>query len=253
MRVALLSGMDPTARFLYERLAQHRSIDVLHIDWKPAWPHHGERWRERMEERLDQELFLLRDHVPHARQGTRCLSSRELNGEVGLNALEALEPDVVIVDGAPYLKGHLLAVPRLCTLNVHFGIAPEYRGSDTLFWALYERDWPHVGATIHHVDRELDGGRMLARLYPALRPGDDEAAVLARCARMAAEELEGILGEIEHGEPIDGTVQPYPGRVYRGRQREAWREAIWELRRQFAHEPPPREPHVERFWGPVTS
>ena len=32
---------------------------------------------------------------------------------------------------------------------------------------------------------------------------------------------------------------------------EAWREAIWELRRQFADEPPPREQHVERFWGPV--
>jgi methionyl-tRNA formyltransferase len=251
MRVALLSGMDPTARYLLERLVEHRPVDVLHVDWHPAWPHHGPKWRARMEQRLDEELFLLREHVPHAPKETRCLSARELNGEVGQRALEALAPDVLIIDGAPYLQDELLRVPRICTLGVHFGIAPDYRGADTLFWALYERDWPHVGATIHHVDHELDGGRMLARLYPALRPGDDEAAVVARCARMAADELDAVLNEIDHGEAVEGTLQPYPGHVYRGKQREAWREAIWELRRQFANEPPPRDQHVERFWGPV--
>ena len=43
-------------------------------------------------------------------------------------------------------------------LNVHRGIASEYRGLDSEFWAIYHNDFNNIGVTIHKVDEHLDTG-----------------------------------------------------------------------------------------------
>ena len=41
------------------------------------------------------------------------------------------------------------------------GISPYYKGSDCNFWALYDGNTDLVGATIHMLLEDLDGGEVL--------------------------------------------------------------------------------------------
>ena len=41
------------------------------------------------------------------------------------------------------------------------GISPYYKGSDCNFWALYDGNSDLVGATIHMLSKDLDGGEVL--------------------------------------------------------------------------------------------
>jgi hypothetical protein len=60
--------------------------------------------------------------------------------------MRALKPAVVVVFGAPILRAGVLSLGSHATVNVHLGIPPKYRGNNTIFWALKQRDFDHVGA-----------------------------------------------------------------------------------------------------------
>lgn len=74
--------------------------------------------------------------------------------------LEALQPDLGVVVGTHRLAPALYGVPRLGSINLHLGHAPEYRGSSPAFWELYDGT-PTVGVTIHWVNDQLDAGDIL--------------------------------------------------------------------------------------------
>ncbi len=80
---------------------------------------------------------------------------------------------------------------------MHFGVAPEYRGQDSLFWTLYRRDYDRIGFTLHVVDEGIDSGPILARGYPALARRDSEATLWAKCARMAVDTCVELMQQAE--------------------------------------------------------
>lgn len=78
----------------------------------------------------------------------------------------ALQSDLIVVYGASYIKGWLCdALVERKAINLHMGIAPEYRGADCNFWALYDRKPQLVGATIHRLSSGLDSGPILRRVF----------------------------------------------------------------------------------------
>lgn len=82
---------------------------------------------------------------------------------------EALNSDLYVVFGASYIKGPLVEhlVKNGC-LNIHMGVSPQYRGSSTNFWALYDENPKYVGATIHMLTRGLDSGAILFHALPGV-------------------------------------------------------------------------------------
>ena len=75
-----------------------------------------------------------------------------------------------IVFSSSYLTGDLaLRFVAAGALNLHVGIAPEYRGSAPNFWALYDGHPELVGAQVQRLSTTLDGGEILAEVRP---PGD---------------------------------------------------------------------------------
>ncbi len=73
-----------------------------------------------------------------------------------------LKSDLYIVFGSSFIKDDLIEfLIENKAINIHMGISPFYRGSGCNFWAMYD-DNPHlVGATIHYISKELDGGDIL--------------------------------------------------------------------------------------------
>ena len=73
--------------------------------------------------------------------------------------------DVVVVFGAPWIRPPLLdwCLSRRA-LNLHAGVAPEYRGTACNFWAQYDQHPELVGYTIHYLDQGLDTGPIIERV-----------------------------------------------------------------------------------------
>ena len=74
--------------------------------------------------------------------------------------IAGLAPDLGVVVGTHFLKSDLFGVPRLGSINLHLGAAPEFRGSSPGFYELLA-GVPEAGVTIHRVTDTLDGGNIL--------------------------------------------------------------------------------------------
>ncbi|MEQ8505294.1 MAG: formyltransferase family protein [Rhodospirillales bacterium] len=77
-------------------------------------------------------------------------------------AIQNSKPDLGVVFGTRRLTPDVISLFRDGLINMHRGIASEYRGLDSDLWAIYHRDWANIGGTVHMIDADLDTGPILA-------------------------------------------------------------------------------------------
>lgn len=150
--------------------------------------------------------------------------------------LAALAPDLGVVVGTHRLKPALYSVPRLGSINLHFGQAPEYRGSSPAFWELFD-GVSSVGLTVHWVNEHLDAGDILLqqRVPIDAAPAGDPLRYL----RHFQQETLFPLGFRLLAQAVAGLARgPLPARRQdpargRTRRRATWRDKT-ELRRRVA-------------------
>lgn len=106
--------------------------------------------------------------------GIPVIDVASFNDEAGVAQIAAQDADLGIIAGTYILKEPAFTAPRLGSINIHSGKAPEYRGSAPAFWEMYNGE-TEVGVTIHWAVSRLDAGNILRqrmfRLDPA-PPGD---------------------------------------------------------------------------------
>jgi len=73
--------------------------------------------------------------------------------------------DFIVVSGADWIKDDLLDAIKHKALNVHMGIAENYRGLDSNLWAWYHGDYRNIGVTLHELVGKLDTGRIFQTDY----------------------------------------------------------------------------------------
>jgi hypothetical protein len=97
---------------------------------------------------------------------------------------EAMGADLFVVFGSSYIRGELCGeLVKRPAINIHMGIAPQYRGSSCNFWALYDRRPDLVGATLHLLSSGLDSGKMIRHALP---PGTIEDGFVLGMASVAS-------------------------------------------------------------------
>ncbi|WP_437807441.1 formyl transferase [Sorangium sp. So ce1078] len=138
-------------------------------------------------------------------------------------------PDIIAVMGSSLIKGELLRMGRRGIVNLHGGINPHYRGSDGIFWALYEGKPEMAGMTVHFIDASIDTGDIIAHVLPGVGPDDDEMTILWRGFRAAAEVYAEAIQRLAAGEPL-GVPIGERGRLFLLRHRTAVRDAELALR-----------------------
>jgi Formyl transferase len=161
----------------------------------------------------------------------------------------------VLCDGAflPGTRRGCRGIPKIATVNVHFGISPHYRGENTIFWPLYFGDYENVGFTLHYIDKGVDTGNILAQGFPALDSTDTEATIWTKCARMAAELLVDFLRQ-NPNTPVRGRPQESRGRLFYALDRKIWQEIHYGVRRRFlGWRPPSRAERTVKYFGPGPS
>lgn len=115
--------------------------------------------------------------------------------------LQALQPDVVVVNGTRIISKKVLAAVPCPFLNTHAGITPLYRGVHGGYWALANNDPAHCGVSVHVVDAGIDTGSIVAQALIAPTAADNFAtypllqlaAGLPLLAQAVADALAGNL------------------------------------------------------------
>lgn len=148
------------------------------------------------------------------------LPASKLNTGDGLELLKSMAPDILITCRAPLLSREILQSPKIAAINVHYGIAPKYRGNDSLFWALYSGDHKHLGGCLHYISEGVDTGNILAAAYPDLSSKDNEISIGIKTSRLLAETLIEYLYVISHtGKLSPGRPQVETGKNYKYSER----------------------------------
>ena len=186
------------------------------------------------------------EHCP----GTAYEHWPDLHHPDALARIRALRPDLALVFGCYRLRPELFAIPRLGSINLHLGKAPEFRGSSPGFYEMLA-GVPEVGITVHRIDAGLDSGPiLLQRCVPLdLAPEGDPVTYLQQLqrsvlvpegARMMAE----VVDRLARGQVVERR-QTAGGR--------ARRQATWALKQELRRVVAGRRGVDSVARGPVSS
>ncbi len=128
------------------------------------------------------------------------LAPERPRGEEFLDALRALEPDVLLV--AAY--GHILneAVLTLAprgAVNLHGSILPKYRGAAPIQRCLIDGE-AETGVTLMQMDRGMDTGDLIAVAQTPIGPDETYGELQERLATLAAELASDWMPQIVKGD-----------------------------------------------------
>jgi len=133
--------------------------------------------------------------------------TESVNNAYSMEWIKSLQPDLFFIYGTGIVKNKVLSLASEKALNLHTGISPFYRGSDTYFWALYNRDPLMVGSTVHECTRDVDGGVIFARISVRLKTDDDTFLAFARCVKSGALAYARIAKSLIKREHLAGQKQ----------------------------------------------
>ena len=131
-----------------------------------------------------------------------------------LRQVAALGPDYVLLLGAPVIRPEFFTLARRGTLNWHHGLAPRYRGSDCVLWAMANGEFDQIGFTIHRVSAVVDGGGILLQRRIAVRKDATFGAAVADVARQGLAGFVEVVDRIVRGDEPAAREQETGGRHY---------------------------------------
>jgi methionyl-tRNA formyltransferase len=135
------------------------------------------------------------------------------NGKKSQEVLDELRPDVIAVYGTMVIKPAIIRKATIGVLNMHTGISPRYRGSDTVFWPLHNEEPEWVGVTVHRLDEGIDSGAIISTAKPIIEADDDEDSLFAKCVIMGARNYVAAIRSV-----ACGTAQETPQDLAAGRE-----------------------------------
>jgi folate-dependent phosphoribosylglycinamide formyltransferase PurN len=147
-----------------------------------------------------------------------------VNAEDVRDALRALAPAVVVVNGTRIISKEILTTIPARFINMHAGITPMYRGVHGGYWALAERERSACGVTVHLVDPGIDTGGVLGQALIAPTAADNfatypflqiEAGLPLLCQAVAS----ALAGDVR--------LQPYPSGNSKLRSHPTLGEYLW--------------------------
>ncbi len=124
-----------------------------------------------------------------------------------VEALQQAQPEVVVIICTSILGKELLHAIQSPILNVHGGFLPFYRGNHCFFFAMWNRDFDHIGSTIHFVDRGIDTGDIVEVIVPDIYAGDNPETLYCRADKIAIGRLIQWLQYYEQGGVLPRTPQ----------------------------------------------
>ena len=102
------------------------------------------------------------------------------NSDECAQLIKKLDPEVIVVYGTMIIHEHISVLAKNCTLNMHTGLSPYYRGDSTLFWPVYYNQKDKLGVTVHKLVPEVDAGGIVSTGLVTYETGDSEDHIFAK-------------------------------------------------------------------------
>ncbi len=90
----------------------------------------------------------------------KTIEVNDVNGGDVQKILKEISPDLIVIWNTPIIKEHILETAKK-VINLHMGVCPAYRGAAANQFAVFNKDFSNIGATIHYVNGVLDGGDII--------------------------------------------------------------------------------------------
>lgn len=134
-------------------------------------------------------------------RGIPILQPEHLKSPDFVTALQALQPDLIVVVAFRILPPEVFRIPRLGSFNLHASLLPRYRGAAPINWALINGE-KETGVTSFFLQEKVDTGSMI--LQERLHIGPDESAgeLHDRLAQLGAEVVLRTVRAIEDGSVV---------------------------------------------------
>lgn len=141
-------------------------------------------------------------------RGLHVVEWSDLNSPEFLNLARSYDADLFISVASPVIfKEEILAVPRICCINIHNAPLPRYRGMMPNFWQLYHGE-KETGITVHRMAKSIDSGDVIRQEYLPVQQDESLDHLIRRTKRRNAVLLGEVLDEFRTGKvtftPLDG-------------------------------------------------
>lgn len=123
---------------------------------------------------------------------------RTINKPVYTEEIKKLKPDIIAVCGTSVLKKEILAIPPRGVINLHGGLAQEYRGVWTTHWALINEQPEYIGATVHYVSEGIDDGHIIYQGRPRIEMDDNPATLYVKVVKLGIAMMTQAIQDIEN-------------------------------------------------------
>lgn len=130
----------------------------------------------------------------------------KVNGNEAEQKLKEINPHILLQAGAGILKKNIFSVPRIGTINVHHGIAPEIRGIYSTYWCLYFGLQNKLGVTCHFIDEGIDTGTVINQIYYLYNKKDSFIDIQVALAEHGSKTLLNAMHILQN--PYKVTSQP---------------------------------------------
>ncbi len=138
--------------------------------------------------------------------GVAVLQPESINTSEGVAALQALQPDLLVVAAYGQILSHdVLAVPPQGGINIHASLLPKYRGAAPIAWAIFHGE-TRTGVTIIKMSVALDAGDMLAQEAIEIGPEETAGEVESRLAVLGARLALQVIEQMQNG-TVQGRKQ----------------------------------------------
>jgi len=175
---------------------------------------------------------------------------RSINRPVYVEEIKKLKPDVIAVCGTSMLKKEILAIPPRGVINLHGGLAQEYRGVWTTHWALVNEQPEYIGATVHYVNEGVDEGNIIYQGRPGIEMDDNPATLYVKVVKLGIAMMTQAIRDIEN-DSVRSSPLLKKGRLYLEKMMtheqigNAWRRAENGAIRQYLKKRKERDAKVE--------
>lgn len=131
----------------------------------------------------------------------------DVNRSPDQDRLRAIAPDLILLAGAPVITKKTIETARVACINPHFGITPDFAGSSSSDWAIFERRCGDIGFTVHLVVPRVDSGPILHQERVTWDPSRPNRFIWPILAQAMYDRLADVALELVRGRRLRATPQ----------------------------------------------
>ncbi len=188
-KIVLITGPDLNHQYFVNCLSREFPVECVFVeevtypDFTSPFKEHQEAWEwffRRRREYEENHFAPSKLQAPKNLPKSIPIASGQLNSTHTLKALEALQPDLIVLFGTSLVGQNIMNRFANQILNLHIGLSGKYRGSSCNFWPIYEGKLDCLGATLLKIDAGIDTGEILAQKTIEIEENDTEQSLMGK-------------------------------------------------------------------------